>query len=377
MCIEEKQNRQYFLSRISHESNVSYALLDQGKIGYLTLGWSLFSDTDILDAARENGYPRFDIITTEKGNNTTKSRWCMWYFAQMNVGDIVIVPKYDGLFGAYEVIESAKPIASIESEISVLYGAWDNSKIIWKDQKLYNTKEERLIDLGFVVKVRPLFKEFKRRYITSELNSRMKIRTTTANISDIKTIQECINAGIENKPITLYENVIEELADSLWKKLALIPDDMQFEKVICWYFRKCGAQSWVLPKNDPKKTDYADADVIASFDNLKLTIFVQAKHHNIDSITSDWSVTQIVKYKEQGVGQGEEKLNLDKEDEESMLDNQTVYSYWVISSAKEYGVEAKANAEKNHIRLISGKEFAQMLVDIGIKDIDEALGIEE
>ena len=39
----------YYLHRISHEGNISYSLLEN-KI--LTLGWSKFADSNILDAAR-------------------------------------------------------------------------------------------------------------------------------------------------------------------------------------------------------------------------------------------------------------------------------------------------------------------------------------
>ena len=63
----------YYLHRISHAGNASYSLV---KAGYLTLGWSVFADSGILDAARKEG---FDVITERFGENHNRSRWSMWY----------------------------------------------------------------------------------------------------------------------------------------------------------------------------------------------------------------------------------------------------------------------------------------------------------
>lgn len=42
----------YYLHRISHESNISYPLLDNG---LLSIGWSDFSNREFLDNVRKNG----------------------------------------------------------------------------------------------------------------------------------------------------------------------------------------------------------------------------------------------------------------------------------------------------------------------------------
>jgi hypothetical protein len=96
MVMSEQKEKKYYLHRISHESNASYALLE---LGYLSLGWWSCADKDIMGAARDDGYDSFNKITEEKGISKNRSRWCMWYFAQMKPGDIVIVPKFDGKFG--------------------------------------------------------------------------------------------------------------------------------------------------------------------------------------------------------------------------------------------------------------------------------------
>ncbi len=81
--------------------------------------------------------------------------------------------------------------------------------------------------------------------------------------------------------------------------------------------------------------------------------------------TSSWAVKQIKRYKEQ------------------MSDDNSEYTYasWVITSAEEFSKEAKAEAadegnedkgRKNKVRLIDGKEFARMLLDIGLLNLDQA-----
>ena len=72
--------------------------------------------------------------------------------------------------------------------------------------------------------------------------------------------------------------------------------------------------------------------------------------------TSEWSVYQIDGYKNQ------------------MSECNSAYTYatWVISSADGFSPVAVAEAEKRGVRLIDGKEFAQMLLNIGLLDLNDA-----
>ncbi|MDO4837434.1 MAG: hypothetical protein Q4B32_03460, partial [Clostridia bacterium] len=45
---------------------------------------------------------------------------------------------------------------------------------------------------------------------------------------------------------------------------------------------------------------------------------------------------------------------------------------WVISSGTGFSKEAVALAQEKGVRLIDGPEFARMLVDVGIVNIDQA-----
>ncbi len=346
--------KRYFLHRISYEGNVSYPLLHENHC--LTLGWSDFCDTKILEAARNEGGYVFDDIAKEKGHDQNRSRWNMWYFAQMSVGDTVIVPLYNGFFSAYEIREVAKPISNLEPDITSLKGIWNNNEIVWKDHFLYDEQEKRTIDLGFYVKVEPIVENVPRKYADGILISRMKIRSTSAEITDIKdSVESGIKAGKDKKPITLYGTVIDALEETLRTSITTALVDNKFELLIKWYFKKCGASSVRIPaKNEPGKTDGADADVIAEFDNLKYIVYVQAKWHKGE--TSDWAVHQIDNYKNQ----------------KSNGDSSYTYATWVISSAEKFSDEAIVAAEDKNVRLIDGKEFSRMLLDIGLSNINDA-----
>lgn len=342
-----------FLHRISYENEASYSLMRKG---YITLGWSKFVDSGILDAAREDGYPRFDAITEEYGEKKSRSRWNMWYFARINVGDYIVVPLYEGLFSVFEAVDIAKPITELENELTSFHGEWNKHPISWNGHRLYDENERRTIGLGFYIKVNPIVESVPRKIVSGELIARMKIRSTNADISDISEhVKKGIEAGKTNKPVTLYEEVIDSLVEKLNKTICEILDDNKFERLVKWYLEKCGASSvWIPPKNESGKRDGADADVIAEFDNLRYIVYVQAKHHKGE--TSAWAVEQIDSYK----------------DQKSEGDSSYTYAIWVVSSAESFSEQAKIDAENNGVRLINGLEFSRMLIDCGLLDINDA-----
>lgn len=346
-------NKKYFLHRISHEGNVSYSLL---KEGYITIGWEKFADSKILEAARKKDYADFNDIAEKYGECKNRSRWGIWYFANMKEGDTVIVPQYNGLFSAYEVIKEAVPIYELEGEIDKIQGSWDSSvDIVWNDRRLWDYKS-RKIDLGFALKVKPIVEDVPRNYAPGKFISRMKIRTVNAEITDIKEyIEEGIKAGIEGHPVRLYDNTIDILADEMKTRIIDMLDDVKFELLIKWYLTKVGADNvWIPAKNENGKEGGADADIIAEFENLKHVVYVQAKHH--EGITSEWAVEQIKKYQEQ------------------KCEGDSSYSYaaWVISSGDSFSEEAEISATEYGVRLIDGKEFSKMLIDVGLLNIDDA-----
>lgn len=280
----------------------------------------------------------------------------MWYFAKMERGDKVVVPLYGGLFSVFEVEDIAQCIPNLKQDMQGLYGAWNEHKIVWQDHRIYDEVDERQIDLGFFIKVTPIVKNVPRNYVTGKLVSRMKIRYTNADITDIGGhVEAAIKAGKDNKPIRLYESSIEMLAQNLQKQIIEILDDSKFEKLIKWYINKSGAEYSEIPaKNESGKKIGADADIVAEFQSLKHIIYIQAKHHKGE--TSDWAVHQIKEYFSQ----------------KSDGDPDYSYAKWVISTCDNYSDEAIKAAKEYNVRLIDGKEFARMLIDLGLLKVDEA-----
>ena len=340
----------YWLHRISHEWDVSYKLLSEG---YLTIGWSSLTQTDIISSMGDKvDTEYFEKIMSEQGLQGYRSRWSLWYFFSFSVGDIVVVPMYSGEFSIYRVEEKAIRITALSGLDE--FASEDNTIIKRDFDGFFIRSDGAKVDLGFAIRVTPVKEHISRyEYADNKLTSRMKIRQTNADISDLSdNIQNVIGA---DTPINLYSSIIEELSGKMLEAIAnqLTPD--KFELLVKWYFQKLGATRVFRPaKNENGKWDGADADIIAEFDPLKIVFYVQVKLH--DSVTSQWAVEQISKYKDQ---------------HENMLSDVTLIP-WVISSAKEFSTDAISLAQETNVRLISGLEFSRMLIDSGITDINKA-----
>jgi hypothetical protein len=126
--------------------------------------------------------------------------------------------------------------------------------------------------------------------------------------------------------------------------------------LVKWYLLQCGANaesSYFPAKNASDNIDGADADFVAVFEELKTIFYVQAKHHK--NTTDEWAVEQINKYKEQ------------KED-----DVEYHHIPWVISTCEKFSEKAVNLAVKNKVRLINGLDFAELLLNAGLRNIDKA-----
>jgi len=347
---ETHQDCKYWLHRISWEWDVSYKLLAGG---YLSIGWHTLSDSGIDKTADDSNTQQFEAIMTKYGCQEARSRWCLWNFLRFTINDFVVVPLFNGEFAIYKVKGKPLPITKLVGFTDFL--SEEGSRII-RDENglLLRDKNKEMVDLGFVVKVEVVKEHLSRyEYADSKLTSRMKIRQTNADISDLaESVQNVIGA---NSPINLYASVIEELAGRLLGaiKTQLTPD--KFELLIKWYFERLGASRTLRPsKNSSDKRDGADVDVVAEFDTLKVVFYVQAKLH--DDITSQWAVEQISKYKDQ---------------HEVSSDEYTAIP-WVISTADAFSADAITMAQENNVRLVTGRDFGRMLIDAGITDINRA-----
>jgi len=88
---------------------------------------------------------------------------------------------------------------------------------------------------------------------------------------------------------------------------------------------------------------------------LQITIRIQAKFHKTGTSTDGWAVEQISRYAEQ----------------KSMEDGYA-YIQWAITTADDFTEEAKNKAVEKNVRLINGLDFAKMLLNAGIDNIDKA-----
>ena len=151
----------------------------------------------------------------------------------------------------------------------------------------------------------------------------------------------------------------KELVSQLYS--AMTPET--FESLIVDYLLSIGADdAIILPKNPSEKEGEEDADVEGTFENLKVIIWVQAKHKTKDcSDDIKTAIEQISKY--------EEKHKKDRKRK-----GYRVLS-WVITSSPSSEVEQNKKDEINEIlndrdvRLIYGEEFASMLMDVGFQKI--------
>jgi hypothetical protein len=341
------ENNKYWLHRISHEWDAAYKLLSEG---WLTIGWSSLYDSGI-DKVKD--VKEFEKIMTEHNYNIYRSRWSLWNFLNFGYNDYVVVPLFNGKFSVYIIKGQALPITELPNFDSFKS---ESNDIISHDSNglLYRPESSENVDLGFMIDVEPIKTQLSRNeYADGRLTARMKIRQTNADISDLaESINKIINA---DTPINLYASLIDTLAEKLLDiiKTQLNPD--KFELLVKWYFNKIGATNTYRPaKNSSDKYDGADADIVAEFEPLKIIFYVQAKLH--DGRTSQWAVEQISKYKNQ----------------HEFAAGDYFIIPWVISTADSFSNEAVVMAQNNNVRLIGGIEFAQMLIDSGITDINKA-----
>ena len=343
-------SKSFWLHRISYHAEVAYPLL---KKNLLSIGFSDFSENNFLNECTNN-WENFEKYFDKKWNSRPRSRYSLWrFFNEMKKGDFVIVPSW-GTFSIFEITDSQCLIMA-DVDTSNLQD-WNGNSIIHDTDKNLCIKKEKLyqIDLGFFKKVKPIILDASRNdFADSALTARMKSRPTNADISDIKeSIEKAIDAYNKQKPINLQslilENNLQTTLDIIKKELN--PDKL--EKLVQWYLKKVGASDVFIPaKNESNKE--GDADVIATFENIKTIIYAQVKFH--DGETDKWALDQIEAYK----------------DHKEKSDDGYSKIAWVISTADTFSKDCYEKAKKNKVQLIEGKQFTKMLLEIGTSELNQ------
>lgn len=341
-----------WLHRISHHAEASYPLLDRG---YVSIGFSDFADDGFLQGVVNGGREYFEKEFDRLWRRRPKTRISLWNFiTQMNPGDRIVIPS-SGTFSVYNIIGD-RALAIGEIEIEGLK-TWSGHEVIRGEKGLLqNGKSNQLIDLGFVRKVSPVATGIGRSgYADAALTSRMKIRSTTANISDLNdSIEQALEAHRQSRPLNLHSSLLKEQVRATLSliKIQLNPD--KFEQLIQWYFRRIGAtEVSIASKNAADKA--GDADVIALFEPIKTIIYVQAKTHSGE--TSDWAASQIQEYK----------------DQKDSGDDGYSRIAWVVSTCDAFSSDCVKLAKENNVMLFDGEDFVTLLLEAGIGGLDKAL----
>jgi hypothetical protein len=170
----------------------------------------------------------------------------------------------------------------------------------------------------------------------------MKIRQTTADISDLKeSVEKALAAFKKEKPLNIYSQIVEtasrQILDTLQSELT--PD--KFEYLVKLYFERIGATNVYIPTKNESGKD-GDADVVATFEAIRTIIYIQVKFYQGE--TSSWAIEQIRNYKLQ----------------KDSIDDGYSKIAWVISSSDSFSEEAQKLAKEANIQLFDGITFAVM-----------------
>ena len=336
----------FWLHRITggdHAMEFAYPLLFTHNC--LSIGWSYLSTDKFVKDVLANGASVIDDATKKAGWGLPKNRWNLWRFIKgMKKGDIVLVPtSYE--FSLFEITDDE--IMTNESIDGSIYQDWNGKLASRNDDGHFYNEEGKNIDLGFYRRVKQVLINIPRSgYADQNLTSRMKIRQTNADISDLQeSIEKAKNAYEEKKPINLKEKIVEETVPKIIALIENLTNDYSFEKLVRWYLQSLGAKIEIPPKNE-SKTEDGDADVVGFFENIKTAIMVQVKKHK--DTTEDWAIQQIKAY----------RTNHNYDDYHTQM--------WVISSCDQFSMKAMNEAEAAGVRLINGVEFAKMILDTGL-----------
>jgi predicted Mrr-cat superfamily restriction endonuclease len=340
-----------WLHRISYHGETSHPLLERG---YLTIGFSDFSNPEFISKACGQDWSYFQNEFLEGWGELKRTRYDLWKFlAEMKAGDQVVVPGFpnQGSFSVFEIIDD-KPLPIGDVKTAGLK-TWTGDSVTLKDG-LLNCKE-KVIGLGFARKVRQIEKDLARSsFADAALTSRMKCRGTTYDISDLhESVDRAIASYRSNSPINLHNILLEQHTQATLNAICRELNPDKFEQLIKWYFEKVGATHVEIPgKNEPDKE--GDGDIVATFEPLKTIIYVQAKKHTGE--TNEWAMQQIKDYR----------------DKKESMDDGYARIAWVVSTAEGFSKECISLAKQNKVLLLNGRDFVRLLLNAGIEGLDMA-----
>lgn len=339
--------RNYWMHRITNEREVKATFLD--KAGLLFTGWGALSNDAFLDLVLHKEKPEYDRIYKEKTGLSPHNRFFLYMFLnEFSKGDYVVVPGNKD-FSVYEIIserpfskEHIKEFTNVIAELNIVE---DGGKYF-----IGNVGEE--LDLGFFWKVKPVELNIPReQYAKDSLRRRMKFQGTDNNITPLsKDVDEAIKRHQDKSPLFLKNEIVDTACHVVLEKLQSISSDSAFEKVTRYYLERLGANSVMIPAKALLSKEQGDADVVAIFEALQVKVIVQVKHYLKE--VNEEAVKQILASR--------------------CFYEDSTYTVipWVIAACDTYTEGAQSLAEENGVRLITGSEFARLLLDVGLETLD-------
>lgn len=341
----------YWMHRITGGNNASgYAqkiLFDLPEnTHFLSIGWSVFSNDLYAKEISKEGRNAISRICKSEWNSLPRNRFNLSRFIyEMKPSDIVVVPLWKS-FTVCEVLD--EKVYTNETLPNELQTAFCSYGLTYNEQYLLDNYG-RYVDLGFYRKVKIIETGIPRDgYAKQNLYSAMKNRGTNAQLYCPIEVEDAIDSYKRKKPIDLRTIITDRLSSDLLSIIKENLQDTKFENLVEWYLQRIGAKTQ-RPSKNSCPTEEGDADIIASFEDLDVSILVQVKKHT--GQTDERAVRQICNYSATHSG------------------DDSIAQLWVVSSCNDFSESAKNLAEENNVRLIDGIEFSKMILNVGTKGI--------
>ena len=345
-----KDDKRYWMHRISLERDVKQVLLDYD--GLLLTGWGKLSNNIFLNKVLGKDRSDYDSAYQSDFGELTRNRYCLFMFLnEFKKGDYVIVPG-DKDFSIYEIV-GERPFSK-EHIVESANSAESCCEFDYNAGKYFRKGTLDELELGFFWEVNLIQSNIPRDgFADNALRKRLKFQMTDIEMTDLKdSIEEAIKNKRANNPIDLRGEIVSSTTSTITDKLINKINDTKLEKVVEWYLQRLGATSTLIPAKRNLTTSQGDVDVVAPFYDLRVVALVQVKQHsqNVDKTAVEQVVNAKVYYEAQ------------YPDYTPLL--------WVITTCNLFTDDAIDYAIENNVRLIGGDEFVQMILDVGLKDLN-------
>ena len=342
--------KRYWMHRISFEREIKQVFLDHD--GLLLTGWGKLSNDVFLNKVLGKDRSDYDLAYISDFGKQTRNRYCLFMFLiEFKKGDYVIVPG-DKDFSVYEIV-GERPFSK-EHIVESANSAESRREFDFKTGRYFRKGTTDELELGFFWKVKPIELNIPRDgFADNTLRKRLKFQMTDIEMTDIEaSIEDALKNKRNNKIIDLRSEIVTSTTSTITDKLINKINDTKLEKVVEWYLQRMGATTTFIPAKRNLSNSQGDVDVVSLFDDLRIVVLVQVKQHTTD--VDELAIKQVVNARGHYEAQYPAYTSL----------------LWVLATCNNFTEKAVDDANENNVRLIGGDEFAQMILDVGIKDLN-------